>query len=110
MGGVAAEAPQLVQVAEPLRGQLVDHRNIQLADLARGRGFKQQPQQLAYRLADGGFASDQPKWPQVRHSFKPPYVGDQQLAPPEGAVVAQASAIEGEAEHGPAVVMLGHHP
>ncbi|MOA53544.1 hypothetical protein D3C78_1770190 [compost metagenome] len=38
--GVATEAPQLVQVADPLDGQLIDRRNAEGGYLIGGMGFK----------------------------------------------------------------------
>ncbi|MNH24192.1 hypothetical protein D3C79_841140 [compost metagenome] len=37
-------------------------------------------------------------------------VCDQQLAAPEGAVIAKAGAVEGKTQHRAGNVVLGHHP
>jgi len=102
--------PELVQVADPPSGQLLDRRDIEGADLLRAVRFKQQPQQLTYRLADGCLTADQLEGGKVGNPLKSLNVCDQQLAAPEGAVIAKAGAIEGNPQHRARDVVLGHHP
>ena len=61
--------------------------------------FKQQPQQLTYRLANGRLAANQLEGGKVGNPLKSLNVCDQQLAAPEGAVIAKAGAIEGNTQH-----------
>ncbi|MNV43511.1 hypothetical protein D3C71_1352260 [compost metagenome] len=98
-----------MQIADPLKGLFVDQRNIEGADLLRSVRFKQQPQQLAHRLADGRFAADQLERPEMGNPLKSLNVCDQLLAAPEGAVIAKAGAIEGNPQHRACDVVLGHH-
>ena len=84
-----------MQVADPLSGQLPDRRNIEGAGLIHAIGFEQQPQQLAHRLADGRLAADELEGFEVGNARKALHIGQQQLAAPEGAVIAKAGAIEG---------------
>lgn len=84
-----------MQVADPLCRQLPDRRNIEGADLLRSERFKQQPQQLAHRFADGRFAADELEGGKVGNTRKALNICDQQLAAPEGAVIAKAGAIKG---------------
>ncbi len=102
--------PELVQVADPLKGQLLDQRNIEGTDLLRAVRFKQQPQQLTYRLADGRFTADKLEGGKVGNPLKSLNIGQQQLAAPEGAVIAKAGAVKGNTQHRARDVVLGHHP
>ncbi len=101
--------PELVQVADPLRWQLLDQRNIEGADLLHAIRLEQQPQQLAYRLADSRLAADQLERLEVGNPCKALHVCDQQLAAPEGVVIAKAGAVEGKTQHRACDLMLGHH-
>ena len=99
-----------MQIVDLPSGQLLDRRNIEGADLLRSVRFKQQPQQLAHRLADGRPAADKLEGGKVGNPLKSLNVCNQQLAAPEGAVIAKAGAIEGNTQHRARDVVLGHHP
>jgi hypothetical protein len=56
--------------------------------------------EVAPRLAAGRVAAEQPHRPQRAQPLAATVVGAQELASPQRAVVAEADAVEGHAEHG----------